>query len=92
MIESARYTKLTLKADKTHITDLANSFPNKKYINSFFCYDLLTGHGTVGIAYLGEACDKTGYAVNINEYYSESNSELKSARTFVHEIGHNVGM
>ena len=36
--------------------------------------------------------DKNGYAVNINEYYTERNSDLSSARVFVHELGHNVGM
>ena len=72
------------------LTKNGNKNDNKDRLNSYFCYDL--GKGSVGIAWIGTACDKNGWAVNINEYYTVTNSELNSAKTFVHEIGHNIGM
>ena len=89
-IESVRESKLTLKATVAHIYDLARKRLNPNYLNSYFCHDV--GGGIVGIAFLKTACAKNGYAVNINEYFSNTNSELTSARVFVHEVGHNIGM
>ena len=62
----------------------------EKGLTSYFGYQL--GGGTVGIAFLGTACNQGGYAVNINELYSSYNTEVRTARTWVHELGHNVGM
>ena len=89
-IESVRKSSLTLKADEPNIYKIQGLKSNLNYINSYFCYDL--GSGIIGIAFVGTACDKNGFAVNINEYYTERNSELSSARVFVHELGHNIGM
>ena len=95
IVEDVRESKLTLKATNSNLNMLtrkSNEIDNKDRLNSYFCYDLLNGRDTVGIAWLGTACDKNGWAVNINEYYTNTHSELNSARTFVHEIGHNIGM
>ena len=59
-------------------------------LTSYFCKDI--GPGVFGTAYVRSACDSRGYAVNIVELFSTTNSELKSARTFAHELGHNIGM
>lgn len=93
LVEDIKESKLRLKATKSNIrmlTKNGNKNDNKDRLNSYFCYDL--GKGSVGIAWIGTACDKNGWAVNINEYYTVTNSELNSAKTFVHEIGHNIGM
>merc|ERR1719153_583399 len=65
---------------------------DKRYrsLTSFFCKDI--GRGITGLAYIGEACRKDGYAININELYSLVHSELKTANFFAHELGHNIGM
>lgn len=88
VIERASYISRTMKADYSNIRALARYNVGK--INSYFCYDL--GGGILGIAYVGTACRTDGYAVNINEYFQNTNSELTSARVWVHELGHNVGM
>ena len=59
-------------------------------LTSFFCKDI--GSGIVGIAFLGTACRTDGYAININEMYTNTNSELLTSKTFAHELGHNIGM
>ena len=89
-IESVKQSPLTLKADTTNIEKIAVMNANPNYINSYFCHD--SARGVIGIAYVGTACNRNGFAVNINEYYTDRNSELSSARTFVHELGHNLGM
>lgn len=49
--------------------------------------------GIAGIASTGAAClAHLGWAVNINEYNTKKNAAVKSAKTFVHELGHNLGM
>ena len=62
----------------------------EKGLTSYFGYQL--GGGIIGIAFLGTACNQNGYAVNINELYSSTNTEVKTARVWVHELGHNIGM
>ena len=59
-------------------------------LTSYFCQDFK--HANKGWASIGSACRRDGYAVNIVELYSRSNSEFLSAQTFAHELGHNVGM
>ena len=86
-----RETKLTLVASGTSIgkVKVSGGKRNQNNINSFFCHDSYRRDGTIGIAYGGTACNEDGYAVNINEYHI---SALDTARVFVHELGHNVGM
>ena len=78
----------TLKATNEKIRYLARETRNP--LTSYFCKDI--GGGVLGIAFIGSACHSMGYAVNIVELFSTTNSELKSARTFAHELGHNIGM
>jgi len=87
-ILGAEHANMTLEASVENAVKL-QALQND-HLNSYFCYDL--GSGTVGIAYVGAACSKYGYAVNINEYFTDLNSEITSARVFVHELGHNIGM
>jgi len=50
------------------------------------------GHGA-GIAWVGAACHtRTGQQININEHVPWRNSELVTAKTLAHELGHNIGM
>ena len=87
-IKDAKHIEKTLEANGPMIRSLTSYEPGS--LNSFFCFDL--GGGIVGIAYLNAACRTDGIAVNINEYFTETNSKLTSARVYVHELGHNLGM
>ena len=78
-----------IQADAPTIHRLARN-PTDRGLVSYFCSQI--GNGIVGIAFLDAACRQDGYAVNINEFYSSSNSEVKTARVLVHELGHNIGM
>jgi len=78
-----------VKALDTTILGLQSTLRPKSLV-SFFSADI--GWGVVGIAFRGSACRKDGYAININEYYTETNPKINTARTFVHELGHNMGM
>ena len=78
-----------IQADGPTINRLARN-PKERNLVSYFGYQL--GGGIVGVAFRGTACRQDGYAVNINELYSSSNSEMKTARVWVHELGHNIGM
>jgi len=60
---------------------------NHKSLTSYFCKDPLH-RGYDGIAFIGTACNPM-YAININEL---SYSDYETARTFAHELGHNIGM
>merc|ERR1712106_8666 len=85
------HTDVTIKASSKNRNDLIlNDSPTS--LTSYFCEDVLGESRMRGLAVLGSACNTGGYAVNINELYSTSNSELKTARNFVHQLGHNVGM
>ena len=83
---------MTLKATVSNMQILTET-TDRNYLNSYFCYDSYD-YGLHGIAYTGAACDKSGWAVNIIEYCSDSdtNSELKTARIFAAQIGRNIGM
>jgi len=89
VVGELEYVDDNLAADEPTLKRLAHS---EKYrsLTSFFCANF--GNRYVGIAYVGTACVNSGHSININEYYTHDNSELHSARVFVHELGHNVGM
>ena len=78
----------TLEASEERIYHLARK--KEKPLTSYFCKDI--GGGVLGIAYVGAACHSMGYAVNINELYSRTSPDIKTAKTFAHELGHNIGM
>ena len=69
-----------------------NDKANKSVLNSYFSYDICNGRCTTGAAWTSDACSKSGFAVNINEYYTDRSPALNTGKTFVHEIGHNLGM
>lgn len=82
-----------IKADGNTIYRLAASDRPRSLV-SYFGADLCQ-YGQpcgVGIAFLGAACRKNGNAININEYYMDRQAALQTARTFAHELGHNIGM
>ena len=89
LIGEMKHHNEDIQADVTTIYRLARN-PREKGLVSYFGYQL--GGGIVGIAFLGTACRQDGYAVNINELYSSTNTEVRTARTWVHELGHNIGM
>ena len=78
-----------IQVDKSTIFQLARS-PEEKWISSNFCAQL--GAGVVGTAFIGTACRQDGYALNINKSYARTNTEVITARVWVHELGHNIGM
>ena len=85
VVEEVDFLNREIKADGASIGSLRpDSF------TSYFCADL--GGGIIGVAYLGTACRTDGFGVNINELYTERNSELATARVYAHELGHNIGM
>ena len=79
-----------IQADETTIRAISARNPRTSGVTSYFCSQL--GGGTIGIAFLGTACRQDGTAININELYTRTNSELMTARVWVHELGHNIGM
>jgi len=76
----------TLEADNHTIYYLAQT-KNHKSLTSYFCKDNRR-RGPTGIAFRGSACNM--WAVNINELSTYSDRE--TAKTFAHELGHNIGM
>ena len=81
----------TLKATREKLHYLRDKLEKtREPLTSYFCKDI--GRGLNGYAFIGAACDSRGQAININELYSTTESELKTARTFAHELGHNIGM
>merc|ERR1719369_1022419 len=60
-------------------------------LTSYFCKGNERS-STFGMAFFETACWRSGWAVNINELYSTITPDIKTARTFAHEIGHNLGM
>ena len=78
----------TLKATEEIIRYLQRK--EIRHLTSYFCKDI--GGGVLGIAFVKGACYYDGHAVNINEMYSETSPDQKTARTFAHELGHNLGM
>ena len=82
----------TIKSSHEMMRALENDTDiSKNYLNSVFCLDL-NATGIKGISSPGTACRRDGYANNINELWTEEESELSTARVFVHEIAHNLGM
>jgi len=80
------------KADKPSILRVA--LKRSQNSESYFAYDLLAPGkpDTVGLAFLGTFCSTRGSSVNINEHYTDRNPTISTARTYAHELGHNVGM
>jgi len=93
LVGNIEYEDISIKADSPSIQYLGyNKRP--KSMESWFAADICQPGQwcTLGIAYLSAACRKDGLAVNINEYYVKRTSELHTARTYAHELGHNIGM
>ena len=81
----------SLLANLSSIKTAANiTGENKEAMNvkSFFFQGI--GMSAKGIALVGGACRRDGLAVNINSLWTEENSELNTARVWVHELGHQV--
>ena len=81
-----------IKADAETLIRLAGE--NPRSLVSYFGADICKPGDwcTCGIAFLGGACRKNGNAVNINEYYMDRQAALRTALTYAHELGHNIGM
>ena len=94
IIKAYRKYNDSLKASETYMQKIKDNIeiePND--INIFFCHDA-EHYGEKGIASIGSACRRDGYAISIVEYWDETNDnqELNTARVLVHEIGHILGM
>ena len=87
-IGEIEHIDVKIKANKDDIEYLKDE--GYQSLTSFFCKDL--GRGVAGIAYIGEACRQDGFAINIIELFHTVQSELKTARFYAHELGHNIGM
>jgi len=77
----------TLEADN-HTIDYLAQTKNHKTLTSYFCKDNRR-RGYSGIAFIGTACNPR-FAININELSTYSDRE--TAKTFAHELGHNIDM
>jgi len=80
-----------LKASKRSFVDLV-IYDSPSSLTSYFCEDILAESSLRGYAADGAACRTDGYGVSITELFTTSNSELATAKSFAHELGHNVGM
>merc|ERR1719369_2618588 len=80
----------TLEASDEKLKHLQRSQWHR-VLTSYFCKEKVR-LGAIGRAYLGSACHGWGFAVNINELYSPITPDMTTARTFAHELGHNLGM
>merc|ERR1719369_221627 len=80
----------TIEASDANITHLQQQEWHG-VLTSYFCKEKKRS-GAIGIAFLGTACTGMGYACNINELHSSITPDIKTARTFAHELGHNLGM
>lgn len=87
-----RHLKRYIQATTADLEMLEYANLNPGSLNSFFCYDPCIGKCWIGWAYPNAACDGNGRASNICSYYADSQSHIRSAKTFVHELGHNIGM
>jgi len=83
----------TLRASEPTIRRLSveNMFSWKSHnvLTSYFCKDI--GGGDLGIAFEGAACHPFE-ALNIVELSTTIGPDLDTAKTFAHELGHNIGM
>lgn len=63
-------------------------------LTSYFCKDICPEEGgcEVGSAAINSACLEDGFASNINELYTTSETEISTGRVFAHELGHVLGM
>jgi len=85
------YENVRIQADVPSLENLKyDVYP--KYNNLIGAFTYSGQFGTVGMAWMGTACSTWGSAAGITELYREDNSEFHSARTYVHEVGHNLGM
>ena len=89
-ILNVSYINDMLQADVSSIKNAANMTEEIMGVKSFFFHGI--GKSTKGIAMVGGACRRDGFAVNINSFWTEDNSELNTARVWVHELGHQVTM
>jgi len=85
------HTDQSLKASEKALFFLTSTY-SPRSLTSYFCEDILGESNLRGYAWGGSACRTDGYAVNINELFTTSNSELRTAKNFAHELGHNIGM
>jgi len=81
----------SLKAGEQGLFFLTST-DSPRSMTSYFCEDISGETNIRGYAWGGSACRTDGYAVNINELFTTSNSELRTAKNFAHELGHNLGM
>jgi len=79
----------TLKATEENMYHLY--LKNHNVLTSYFCKDIGLS-SILGITFGGEACNRRGKAVNIVELFTYVNTDLHTARTFAHELGHTIGM
>ena len=84
------FKNITIQADMNGLNQLAEA--NRKYKTLIGAFTYSGQWGTLGIAWIGTACNTNGMGAGITELFTEVNSELMSARTYVHELGHNLGM
>merc|ERR1712106_131034 len=80
-----------LKASQQSLI-LLSSTDSPSSLTSYFCEDISGESRLRGYAWKGSACRIDGYAVNINELFTTANSDLRTAKNFAHELGHNLGM
>jgi len=85
------HTNARLTANKqTLLSIISTDSPSS--LTTYFCEDILGESKLRGMSFTGSACMSNGYAASITELFTTSNSELRTARNFAHELGHTVGM
>jgi len=79
----------TITASLSKRDYITNKYKPQSMTSYFGMYDG-DEEGNIGVAWYERACRNTGHAMNIVEF--EHFNEKETARTFVHEIGHNFDM
>jgi len=90
--EGYHFENIRVRANEFHLKQLGDLNQRFGGLVSVFAADICQGHCMTGIARIGTACNIDGHGISISELWQKLDSEYESARTFVHELGHNIGM
>ena len=93
IVDAILYKDIRIQADDQSLksSEFTRVNENERTLIGAFTYSGLLG-GRVGVAMIGTACRTDGFGTMITELWREDNSEYHSSRTYVHQLGHSLGM
>ena len=89
-LDSMDFVHEYVHASKEKLQKLEKTRQRKDLVFTYFGSDL--GPRVHGIARMNSLCSGKIQPVTITELFKKKNSELSSAKTFAHELGHTMGM